>query len=332
MPRLLPAPPGAGGLSARQSRTLALLAAAILAAALAMARAPPVRSAETGDTDAAAPVAGVASLKALALWLEERVGGARTRLDEAEREAAARQDEERQAAARLAEAEERSTAILAARQALEENVAGAAAARAAAEDAVRRLDVRVAGGLLAVATYTRNEAGRARDAAHLRAVVGSLAGPYAADRERARELREEAGPARRARTGAGRAARRPGSRAGSWRAELGAATAALLASLRDADDARRRRDALLAYAADLRERERIAGSGDGLIRDAASDISPQPARALPPIGTRLAAEQPARDLAVEAHAILPPPTAPGATVAAFGTATAPLDCLGYPAH
>ena len=177
MPRFLPVPPVAGGLSARQSRTLALLAAAILAAALAMARAAPVRSAEPGDTDAAAPVAGVASVAALASWLEEREGGASTRLGEAEQAAAARQDEERQAAARLAEVEERSTAVLATRQALEEDVAGAAAARAAAEDAVRRLDARVADGLLAVATYTRNEAGRARDAAHLRAVVGSLPAP-----------------------------------------------------------------------------------------------------------------------------------------------------------
>src|SRR4051794_18937045 len=104
MPRFVPAPPVAGGLSARQSRTLALLVAAILAAALATARAAPVRSAEPGDTDAAAPVAGVASLTALASWLDDREGGARTRLDEAEREAAARQDEEGQAAARLAEA------------------------------------------------------------------------------------------------------------------------------------------------------------------------------------------------------------------------------------
>ena len=330
MPRFLPVPPVAGGLCARQSRTLALLAAAILAAALAMARAAPVRSAEPGDTDAAAPVAGVASLTALASWLDEREGGANTRLGEAEQAAAARLGEERQAAARLAEVEERSTAILANRQALEEDVAGAAAARAAAEDAVRRLDVRVAGGLLAVATYTRNEASRARDAAHLRAVVGSLAGLYAADRERARELREEADrlAARGWELDAQRA--RLEVEQESRRAELGAATAALLASLRDADDARRRRDALVAYAADLRERERIAGSGDGLIRDAASDISPQPARALPSIGARLAAEQPARDLAVEASAILPPPTAPGATVAAFGTATAPLDALDTP--
>ena len=113
--------------------------------------------------------------------------------------------------------------------------------------------------------------------------MGSSAGLYAVDRERARELREEADRLAARGWELDAQGARLEVEQESRRAELGAATAALLASLRDADDARPRRDALVAYAADLRERERIAGSGDGLIRDTASDISPQPARALPSV-------------------------------------------------
>ena len=325
MPRFLPASALAGELSAQKSRVLALLAATVLAAALALARPAPVRSAEPGDPDTSGPVAGVASATALVSWLEEREGATAKRLAEAEQAAAAKLAEERQAAARLAEVEGRASDILAARRALEGDIASGSAARAATEDAVRQLDARVAEGLLAVATHGRSAGDRAREAAHMRAIVGSLAGLYVAGRERARELRE--GADRLAARGRELEARLADlePEGESRRAELAAATGALLTALREADEARRRRDSLVVYAGSLRERDRSSGSGDGPVREAGPDISPQPARAL----ASAAAEHPARELAAEARAVLPP-AGPGAALAPFGAPTRPLDVLEAP--